>query len=99
MKLNIFLGYEYIDAKTIDYEIKPSVYELTDLNAVFLKYLEVKADEKFMKSILTTKYDLIFDFHLIEVLGFTNKRYNAGTQLSEKVININSVDKVHLKCS
>ena len=37
-----FLGYEFIDAKTIDYEIKPGIYEQTDLNAAFPKNLEVK---------------------------------------------------------
>ena len=52
-----------------------------------------------MKTILTTKYDIIFNSDLVEVLGFTNKKYNAGTHLSEKVLDKNSVDKVLLKCN
>ena len=52
-----------------------------------------------MKTNLTTKYDIFFNSDLNELLGLTNKKYKAGTHLSEKVTNLKSVDKVHLKCS
>ena len=52
-----------------------------------------------MITILTTKYDKISNSDLNEVLGFTNKIYEAGMHLSETIININSVDKVDLKCN
>ena len=52
-----------------------------------------------MKTILTTKYDKVFNSDPIEVLGFTSKKYEAGTHLNEKVANINNFDKFHLKCN
>ena len=35
------LGYEYIDAKTIDYEKPPGLYDLSDINTAFPTNLEV----------------------------------------------------------
>ena len=52
-----------------------------------------------MKTISTTKYDKIFNSDLIEVLGSTNKKYEGGMHLGEKVANIKNFDKVHLKCN
>ena len=52
-----------------------------------------------MKTILTTKYVQISNSDLNEVLGFPNKKYRAGTHLTEKVLNISTVDKVHLICN
>ena len=92
VEIEYILGYEYSDAETIDYEIKPGIYELTDLNAVFPRSVRIKADGQFMKSFLITKDDLIFNSDLNEVLGFTNQRY--GTHLKEKDIN----KKVLIRC-
>ena len=50
-EIDYILGYEHIDAKTMDYEIPPGIYELTELNKVFPKTLEVETDEKFLKTI------------------------------------------------
>ena len=60
MQLNIdefehISGSEYIHAKIKDYDTPPGIYELTDLNTIFPKDLEVKADENFMKTTLTAK--------------------------------------------
>ena len=49
-----------------------------------------------MKSILTI-YDIIFNSDLNEVLGFTNRKYEAGMHLKGEIIKTNSTDTVHLK--
>ena len=98
-EVEYILGYKNIDVKTIVYEIQPGIHELIDLNTALPENLKVKADEKFMKTVLTTKDDENFNSDLNEILGFTNKEYKAGTHLSEKVINITSVDKLHVNCN
>ena len=51
-----------------------------------------------MKTILETSHELIFNSNLNQVFGFTKKHYSPQDHhISEKVINIMSVDKVHLK--
>ena len=59
--------------------------------------LKIKADKKSMKTILETSHELIFNSNLNKLFGFTKKQYSPGYHISEKVINIMSVDKVHLK--
>ena len=90
-QIEYILGYEYIDAKTIVYEIPIGIYELTQL--MYPKDLEVKADEKYMKTFLTRKCVIIFNSDLNEVLGFTNKRHKPGTHLSDGIANKTNFDK------
>ena len=52
-----------------------------------------------MKTFLNTTHDIFFNSKLNDFLGFTNKRYAAGRNLSEKIANIPNVDKVQLKCN
>ena len=59
--------------------------------------LKIKADKKSMKTILETSHELIFNSDLNKLFGFTKKQYSPGSHISEKVINIMSIDKVHLK--
>ena len=54
-ELDYIYVYVFMYAKAMDYEIKPCIYELTDLNTVSPEDLEIKADVKFMKTISTTK--------------------------------------------
>ena len=95
-EIEYILGYDYIDAKTIYFEIKHGFFELAVLNAALTKNLEVEANEKFVKTVLTTKYYIIFNTDPIEVLDFTIKSFEAATHLGEKNMDENSVDKVHL---
>ena len=79
------------------YEIPPGIYELSDINNSFQESLELKADEKIMKTISTTHHLVIFNSELNELIGIT-KNYPAGTHLSQKPTNITNIDKVHLNC-
>ena len=111
-EIEYILDFQYIEAKTINYEIKPGIYEFNEIvNAFALKIaehtckdckdlglsLKIKADKKSMKTILETSHELIFNSDLNKLFGFTKKRYSPGSHISEKVINIMSIDKVHLK--
>ena len=91
-------------------KLNPGIYEFNEIvNAFALKIaehtckdcnnvgLKIKADKKSMKTILETSHELIFNSDLNKLFGFTKKRYPPGYHISEKVINIMSVDKVHLK--
>ena len=51
-----------------------------------------------MKSVLTTSNPIHFNSELNNVLGSTNKDYQAWTRTSEKPVMITTTDKVHLKC-
>ena len=110
-EIEYILGYEYIEAKTNNYEIKPGIYEFHEIvDAFALKIaehtckdckdfgisLKIKADKKSMKTILETSHEIIFDSNLNEVFGFIKKQYSPGYHISEKDINIMSIDKVHL---
>ena len=48
---------------------------------------------------LTTNRAIEFNSKLNEVLGFTEMYYKAGEHVSEKVINIMPINKIHLKCN
>ena len=50
-----------------------------------------------MKTTLETSHEIIFNSDLNKLFGFTKKQYPSGYHISEKVINIMSIDKVHLK--
>ena len=80
-------------------------YELVDFNASIKQKIadsdfkiNIEADTKSMKSVLTTSNPIHFNFELNKVLRFTNKDYQAGTHTSEKPVVITTTDKVHLKC-
>ena len=111
-EIEYILDFQYIEPETINYEIKPGIYEFNEIVNAFSKQisehtckdckdldlsLKIKADKKSMKTILETSHELIFNSNLNQVFGFTKKRYSPGHHISEKVINIMSVDKVHLK--
>ena len=44
-----------------------------------------------METILTTKYDIIFNSDRNEVLGFTNKKYEAGKVLQIKNMKLRRI--------
>ena len=48
------LGYVYVEPKTKKYEIPPTLYELNDISNAFKGTLEIKSDEKAMKTSLET---------------------------------------------
>ena len=110
-EIEYILDFQYIEPETINYEIKPGIYEFHEIvDAFALKIaehtckdcnngisLKIKADKKSMKTILETSHELIFNSDLNKVFGFTKKQYSPGHHISEKVINIMSIDKVHLK--
>ena len=112
-EIEYILGFEYIEPETINYEIKPGIYEFNEIVNAFSKQisehtckdckdnlglsLKIRADKKSMKTILETSHELIFNSNLNEIFGFTKKQYSPGHHMSEKVINIMSIDKVHLK--
>ena len=111
-EIEYILGFEYIEAKTINYEINPGIYKFNEIvNAFALKIsehkykdgkdlsisLKIKADKKSKKTILETSHEIIFNSDLNKIFGFTKKQYSSGYHISERVINIMSIDKVHLK--
>ena len=93
-------------------EIPPGAYELDDISNTIQQELinscgsslnpdlkiNIKADTKSMKSILTTSYSIYFNSELNTLLGFTKTDYTVGTHKSEKPVMITTTDKVHLKC-
>ena len=93
-------------------EIPPGAYELDDITNTIQQELinscgsslnpdlkiNIKADTKSMKSILTTSYSIYFNSDFNTLLGFTKTDYTAGTHKSEKPVMITTTDKVHLKC-
>ena len=99
---------------SIEIELPPGAYELVDINnAIQQKLIDfctfipgdsptfklnIEADTKSMKSVLTTASGIYFNSELNKLLGFTNKEYPAGTHISEKPVMITTTDKVHLKC-
>ena len=96
----------------LEIEIPPGAYELIDINNAIRQELiiscgslldsdfkiNIEADTRSMKSVLTTSYSIYFNSELNTLLGFTNKGYPAGTHISEKPVMIATTDKVHLKC-
>ena len=52
-----------------------------------------------MHSKLSTNYAIEFNSKLNDVFGFTHRVYEPGTHISEKVINIMPINKIHLKCN
>ena len=60
---------------------------------------EIVADPINMHCTLTTNHKILFNSKLNEVLGFENKFYDPGQHISEKVINIMPINKIHLKCN
>ena len=110
-EIEYILDFEYIESETINYEINPGIYEFDEIvNAFALKIVEhtckdckenkslkIRADKKSMKTILETNHEIIFNSDLNKVFGFTKKQYSPGSHISERVINIMSIDKVHLK--
>ena len=60
--------------------------------------INIEADTKSMKSVLTTSNPIYFNLKLNELLGFTMEYYIQGTHISEKPGMITTTDKVHLKC-
>ena len=93
-------------------EIPPGAYELVDINNAIQQEIinscgslldsdfkiNIEADTKLMKSVLTTSYSIYFNSELNTLLGFTNKGYSSGTHKSEKPVMITTTDKNHLKC-
>ena len=86
-----------IEPKTINDEMPPGKYELIDINNAFKGSVELKLDEKIMKTFLTTHHEIIFNSELNEVFGFVKKKYPAGTHSSGRPANITTFDKVHSK--
>ena len=93
-EIEYILGFEYIKSETINYEIKPGIYEFHEIvDAFALKIaehtckdckdlgisLKIKADKKSMKTILETSHELIFNSDLNKVFGFTKKQYSPWT--------------------
>ena len=87
----------FIEPKTLNYEISPGVYKSVEINNAFKGSVEVKADEKQMKTILTTHHEMNLNTQLNEALGFKKKNYPAGTHSGEKPTDLTIIDKVHIK--
>ena len=92
-EIEYILDFEYIEAETINYEIKPGIYEFNEIVNAFSKQiaehtckdcrdlglsLKIKADKKSMKTILETSHELIFNSDLNKLFGFTKKQYSPG---------------------
>ena len=60
--------------------------------------INIEADTKSLKSILTTFNNIHFISELNTFLGYTNIGYPAGIHISEKPVMITTTDKVHLNC-
>ena len=56
-KIEYLLGYFYVDPKTVKYEILRGIYERNDIKNAFKGSVELKADDKTMKTILTIHHD------------------------------------------
>ena len=61
--------------------------------------LSIEVDPISMHSILKTDIPILFNSKLNDILGFTKKEYYSGKHISEKVINISPINKIHLKCN
>ena len=86
-------------------KLPPGAYELVDINNTIKQILydpiyklNIKADTKSLKSVLTNSRDIHFNSELNKLLGFTNEYYTKRTHKSEKPVMITTIDKVHLKC-
>ena len=88
-----------VDPKTIHYEILPLKKKLNNFNNAFKRSNDVEADEKTIKTNLTSHREIIFFSELNEFLGFTKKINPAGKRLCEKPTKLNKIDKLQLKCN
>lgn len=101
------------DVDLIMIKLPPGVYELKDINLAINTILE-SIDESFkdvvtiesqnntMKTVMKVQTGFIVAFDVSNsmknIFGFKEDFYHQGTHLSEKVVSITSIDKVHLKC-
>ena len=69
-----FLGYFFVDPKTKKCEVSPGIKDLSDNKSAFKRNGEFKADEKTMKTFLTTRVELIFNSEFKEALGFLREK-------------------------
>ena len=93
--------------------IPPGVYEFEELNKIIQQLIqtinknlnvnpiEIKIESNTinMHCLLKTNYAIEFNSKFNEVLGFSKKIYYPGEHISEKVINILPINKIHLKCN
>ena len=57
-KTECILSYIYVDLKTINYGIPPGMYEIKCENKAYKESVELEADEKSIKTILTTYHEV-----------------------------------------
>ena len=96
-EIDHFVGFIQIEPNTITFERPPGIYELISINNAFKKSVEVKADEKTMKTILTAEHEIIFNSELNDVVGFTKKKCSAGTYPGGNHTNIINIGTFCLK--
>ena len=84
--------------KPINHGILLRIYELNDLKNTIEENVEIEVDQKTMKTFFRKRHQIVFNSELSEVLGFTKKKYTAGTNLREKSTKTTVIDKTLFIC-
>ena len=86
-------GFVYVEPETKNSQKLPGTYERNEINNAFREGVENKADEKGVKTFLTTPLEKTFSSELNEFLGYTNIKNIVGNSLSGKLTNSTAIDK------